>query len=172
MVTLQQILQRNYPTRSRQQQLLSLLESAGDPGKVAWKHIDLNQKVHSDSIVDRISFYNEWLVQPIGTLLFWFVFLFAPGVLSWLGIQAMFTGHHAVLTIFSAGQTFWRAVQNFFVWEDYWDAQYRFRLWHSVTHVNQGPYITGPAKYYPLLYADAIARITQTLRSMIHQTSS
>lgn len=172
MQTLQSILQRSYPTRIRQQQVLTLLESAGDPAKVAWKHIELNQKVQSDSLMERISFWNELVIQPIGTLIFWLFFLFAPGVLTWLGIGVVFSGHRALLSVFTAGQTFWRAVQNLLSLEDYWEERSRFKLWHAVTHANQGPYIVGPFKYYPLIYADAIARITQTLRLMIHQTSS
>jgi hypothetical protein len=172
MTTLNEVLRKNYPTRSKQQQVLSILESAGDPGKIAWKHIELNQKVHSDSLMERFSFYNEFLVQPLGTIVFWFIFLFAPGILTWLGIQTIFSGHRALFSIFTAGQTFWKGFQNLVAWEDYWEAQYRFRLWHAVTHSNKGPYITGPLKYYPLVYADAIARITQTLRSMLLQRSS
>lgn len=172
MQTLQSLLQRSYPTRIRQQQVLSLLESHGDPGKEAWRHLDLRQKVQSDSLMDRVSFYNEWIVQPIGTLIFWFIFLFAPSVLERLGIRSMFTGHHVWMTVLTATQTFWRAYQHLLEWEDHQESVQRFRLWHAVTHANGGPYIMGPVKYFPLIYADAVARITRTLRSMLNQTSS
>lgn len=172
MLTLHEILQRNYPTRIKQQQVLSLLEKNGDPGKEAWKYLELREKVWSDSLIDRLSFYNDLIVQPVGTLLLWLLFLFAPRVLEWAGIQSMFTGYHVWMTVFTATQTFWRAYQNLVTLEDYYESQNRFRIWHTVTHANKGPYIVGPFKYFPLIYADSIARITQTLQSMLNQTSS
>lgn len=166
MPKLQELLSRSYPTRTKQQQVLSLLESGGDPGTSAWKQLERIDQVRS------LSFYNDLIVQPLMTLLLWILYLFAPGFLERIGLASMFGKYHIWMTAFSVTQIVRRAYQSLVALENYHESIQQFRLWHSIVRAHQGPYIVGPSKYSPLLYADGIARIIQTLRSMLTQTSS
>jgi hypothetical protein len=165
-------LKTNYPTKINQTWLYAFLQQQEDPGHLAWKYLTLHEKVRSDSFLNRFHFYNDLLVQPVFILFFWVGFLFFPNLLRWIGVlRSEPTRMNLFLWTISTLQILWKCVTLATLVVDYHATVDTIQWWHVITHHNGGPYITTPAKYSVFAYADAVARIKQTLLTEL-QTSS
>lgn len=155
--------QKNYRTQSSRDRLLDMLDNEKKPHEIAWRFIEINKVIRSDSFVDQIKFYNDLIIQPFFTIIFWLgVFMF-PDLLEWFGMDISFSYFNLFLWILSAIQTLTKLVTNASLVKEYYDLSSILFQWRVITRVNGGPYITGPAEYEPLIYADYVARIIYSL---------
>ena len=171
MESIPKTLKKNYPTKINQTRFYGLLNQQ-DPSKIAWKHTELQKAVRSESLIDRVHFYNDLLVQPVLSICFWLGYVLFPDLLKWMGVVK---GNPTKLTFFmwilSTLQILWKFVTNAMLMIDYHATLDTIHIWKVLTHYNGGPFITGPEKYEVFLYADAIARLKNSLQVEL-QTSS
>jgi hypothetical protein len=160
-----------YPTRSKRANLLFLLNQQGDPAALAWKYIELQKQIRSDVFVERVRFYNDLIVQPILLIIFWSGILFCPWILEWIGFDVEWSLWNLFFWILSALQTTLRCSSLCSTLWEFSALSETLEYWKHVTHSAGGPFITGPALYSPLLYADAIARIKYSLETSLRKSS-
>lgn len=152
-----------YTTTTSRTRLGTYLASQGDPSKLAWKHIELTNTFRSDNFLNRVKLFNDFVIQPLLLLLFWSCFFTAPEILWNLGMDTTVSLWNIVMWCFSGGQTLVRWFLLLVSLVDYLDLSSKLWYWKAVVQSLGGPWITGPARYEPLVYADAIARLTHSL---------
>lgn len=156
--------QKNYNTPNSRARVKDILKhDHRDPHEIAWRIIEVDKEIRSDSFVDHIRFYNDLLIQPFFTIVFWIGTFIFPWLLEWFGIDISFTFFNLFLWIISALQTFLKFVDKLKLIKEYHDLASIMFQWKVITHVNGGPFITGPSQYESLIYADAVARIIASL---------
>lgn len=158
-------IQKRYPIASDRKRVLELFHSQPDPARAAWRLMELENQIRSVNFVDRVKFFNDLLIQPLFTCIFWIGMFVFPSILLWFGMDLEFSKWNLFLWSISGYQTASKFIASLISLIEYQELYWTFFQWKVITHANRGPFITGPQRYSYLLYADAIARIKASLAS-------